>query len=394
MKNSNQSPNIKNDILNNKSTITEKASNNLYANDSNINNDNCTLDNSNGNFKTTRQQSETDENNDDNDEINNKDVINFLSNDLVSQLNIDDKCNDNMEPFNKNFILNNKNDDVDSDQEDMMLIQEENNINEDIAHYEDIYKNNSNIQSTTDDFNGISHLSDGRNYNFSEDETFKQIKKQMNLNKQSIPRIASIPMKLNAQSNPFGNLFSSQMNLAHLNHNISPNNSYHQLSLNNVSYSSSNLQALRMQNNSFTMNGKSGWVCPCCKNFNYEMRIKCNRCGRPQMMYQNNFFGSHENLSQNGFSKFQFNLGQNKNRGSAYDLYFNNYTFNNDNNQNKKIEDKKKKRNFVKRDGDWICSRCQNLNFAFRIFCNRCKLPKDDKCLKLNYNNKVEGNIF
>ena len=33
---------------------------------------------------------------------------------------------------------------------------------------------------------------------------------------------------------------------------------------------------------------------------------------------------------------------------------------------------------FRERTGDWICKNCRNLNFAFRVECNRCKLPKKD----------------
>jgi len=40
-------------------------------------------------------------------------------------------------------------------------------------------------------------------------------------------------------------------------------------------------------------------------------------------------------------------------------------------NFNKK-EDKKKKKKEVIKEGDWICSQCQNLNFSFRIQCNYC----------------------
>ena len=38
----------------------------------------------------------------------------------------------------------------------------------------------------------------------------------------------------------------------------------------------------------------------------------------------------------------------------------------------------KKMRPFTERTGDWICKNCRNLNFAFRIECNRCKLPKKE----------------
>ncbi len=26
--------------------------------------------------------------------------------------------------------------------------------------------------------------------------------------------------------------------------------------------------------------------------------------------------------------------------------------------------------------GDWVCIKCKNLNFSFRVICNRCQLPK------------------
>ena len=41
------------------------------------------------------------------------------------------------------------------------------------------------------------------------------------------------------------------------------------------------------------------------------------------------------------------------------------------------------KKPFDKRKGDWTCSECKNLNFSFRIFCNRCQFPKPT----LNYIN-------
>lgn len=37
-----------------------------------------------------------------------------------------------------------------------------------------------------------------------------------------------------------------------------------------------------------------------------------------------------------------------------------------------------KKRKYVEREGDWICSKCNNLNFSFRDICNRCKISKNE----------------
>ena len=52
---------------------------------------------------------------------------------------------------------------------------------------------------------------------------------------------------------------------------------------------------------------------------------------------------------------------------------------------------KRKQKPFTEREGDWICNSCKNLNFAFRVECNRCKLPKGaDAKTNSNedYNNK------
>ena len=37
---------------------------------------------------------------------------------------------------------------------------------------------------------------------------------------------------------------------------------------------------------------------------------------------------------------------------------------------------KSEKKPFDKRKGDWLCPECHNLNFAFRVICNRCQIPK------------------
>jgi len=75
------------------------------------------------------------------------------------------------------------------------------------------------------------------------------------------------------------------------------------------------------------MFGRRGWICKLCNNFNYETRIKCNRCGILK--------------------------------------------------KPKKIMDiRKKSEEEHNKEGDWRCMHCKNLNYSFRTLCNRCKIPK------------------
>ena len=73
------------------------------------------------------------------------------------------------------------------------------------------------------------------------------------------------------------------------------------------------------------------------------------------------------------------------------------------NQQNKNIYNKfqtKKTRTFAERSGDWVCTSCKNLNFAFRIVCNRCQKPKpnnidnnkDIKEKNKNQNEQINNN--
>jgi len=52
----------------------------------------------------------------------------------------------------------------------------------------------------------------------------------------------------------------------------------------------------------------------------------------------------------------------------------------------------KKKRQFAERQGDWVCMKCKNLNFSFRVVCNRCQLPKNEsEHLYLDHMNNLKS---
>ena len=48
----------------------------------------------------------------------------------------------------------------------------------------------------------------------------------------------------------------------------------------------------------------------------------------------------------------------------------------NNNKKNKKSTKNNNQKYKDKRPFDWICNRCNNLNYSFRTFCNICNLPK------------------
>ena len=81
---------------------------------------------------------------------------------------------------------------------------------------------------------------------------------------------------------------------------------------------------------------KNNWECPHCKNLNFSKRIRCNRCHRSKPSSLNKEFVDTR--------KFVKNLG------GPPGLF---------------------------REGDWACSKCDNINFAKRQCCNRCGKEKD-----------------
>jgi hypothetical protein len=91
------------------------------------------------------------------------------------------------------------------------------------------------------------------------------------------------------------------------------------------------------------MFGRKGWICKLCNNFNYETRNKCNRCG---------IMKKPKKITDLKPKKEQ-----------------------------RVINDVKERNN---KKGDWICINCRNLNYSFRNFCNRCKIPKIDPILKVS----------
>lgn len=89
------------------------------------------------------------------------------------------------------------------------------------------------------------------------------------------------------------------------------------------------------------MFGRRGWICEGCNNFNYESRKNCNRCKIPKKPLRKSV------IMDNKGNKIIDNLI----------------------NANHK--------------DDWNCYNCGNINYAFRLNCNRCQMKRGE----LEYNN-------
>ena len=93
--------------------------------------------------------------------------------------------------------------------------------------------------------------------------------------------------------------------------------------------------------------GRRGWVCQNCNNFNYESRKTCNRCKIVKTAIKKSVLLTTDNGNQ----------------------ILNNL-----------INDDSKK--------EWNCKNCGNINYSFRIICNKCQIPKE-----IEKENKIEENI-
>ena len=109
-------------------------------------------------------------------------------------------------------------------------------------------------------------------------------------------------------------------------------------------------------------------------------------------------------------NNFNNNINSKINNSDIYFSVSNNsnaiYNTNNQNEQNlisnaqkkkksKKVKKKLIKKNKDKRPYDWICNRCNNLNYSFRTFCNICKLPlKDNHLFESNNKNLKRINFY
>ena len=234
-----------------------------------------------------------------------------------------------------------------------------------------INNNNSNFNNDINNNNLNINLLYQNNNNFSSKTKFKNEFKKIDKNNE-IKRLS-----LNSNQLPYNNM--NNFNIIQGN-NIINNNFYFQnnnypqqifninyINLNNFQNNPINPINNKINKRKLTYNIEDGFI------GNYFNNI----------LNLNNNTNTNEHIfnvpqPQAKLSPILFSYNEEQEKFTKYDI--------NRKSSNKSIPNnpKNEKKPFDKRKGDWLCPECHNLNFAFRIVCNRCQLPKP--------NNSSNGN--
>ena len=148
------------------------------------------------------------------------------------------------------------------------------------------------------------------------------------------------------------------------------------------------------------------WICNICNNLNFSFRLQCNRCQSNQKKKVKSFRKplkdltnieensiNFEGIQKNGFKNFILITPPKKYipkehfeeilayKSPEFDLpsispIMREIFLENQRNfvHNEQYFVRKNQEKTQK--NDWICGRCRNLNYSFRIFCNRCQILK------------------
>ena len=194
-----------------------------------------------------KEDSSKDKNTENIDENQENDFIPFLSKDLFDQINLveEDEKSD-------------KNNDIITDKFTSTLLKDSENRLHDTEEYEDEHLIFEEKELDNFDLNQ-NNLNNGSIENFHKNVNTQEM--------DSMPRVSSQPLikqEMNKSS-----LISQKRNSAL---NLGKSNGNNEIYFVN---SSNNLQNnLNFINSSFSKNGKSGWICSNCQNFNYESKRK------------------------------------------------------------------------------------------------------------------------
>ena len=334
-----------------------------------------------------------------------KDVFDNIEDEFDKEDSNFDSIDFNMNPFNNNnetsgekhkesddFILSKK-----EDKNFQMNNDFNDNFNLKLNIYSDTWKNPS-LNPNTENIN----MNDDYKNIFNNMNMTNNIPNN-NLNYINYQKEQEINLNKYSNNKPIGfnnNVFNIGYDIKAApflpkNSNIQINNS----NINNININSSN------NNNNFLLSKiLPTWICPICSNYNSRGKLQsflyniilynlveqiCKRCGNINNSFQDkNYSASNlpfvSNFEKNfpPFSHANDKIGSIPNTyiTNSYEDQIQNQNHNSLFSKNTKKNKKSKKNNNPKykdkRPFDWICNRCNNLNYSFRTFCNICNLPK------------------
>lgn len=107
------------------------------------------------------------------------------------------------------------------------------------------------------------------------------------------------------------------------------------------------------------------WICPSCSNHNYASKAVCNRCGGPKEVA----YGGCRGGAKGGARGAPYGIPQPPAPVYAPMAQFHGAS-GKGSPQGKSV-----------REGDWVCGSCQNYNYASKVACNRCGEPMQPEYL-------------
>ena len=224
------------------------------------------------NKKNLTEKKLYDKNVEESKEVNEETTENLLSADLINQINLNyedensDNINFNINPFNNNEKELTDNDSNSSDN-DLMFVENDiqNNFNPEKIDLKEYLKQQSLQTDNNNNNDNLNYFEENKEK--GKKNVYSQMQTTFNLNNNKpIPRVPSNPIPVS---------YSGNFELKN-----SIENSYNSFNFYQNQYSHSNgnlnLGNIMFPNNSFSMNGKYGWICSNCENFNYESKILFN----------------------------------------------------------------------------------------------------------------------
>lgn len=221
------------------------------------------------NKKNLIEKKINDKNVEESKEVNEETTENLLSIDLINQINLNyedensNNINFNINPFNNNEKELTDNDSNSSDN-DLMFVENDiqNNFNPEKIDLTEYLKQQSLQNDNNNNNDNLNYFEENKEK--GKKNVYSQMQTTFNLNNNKpIPRVPSNPIP------------ASYLGNFNINNNIENSLNSFDFYQNNYSHSNSNLNLgnIMFPNNSFSMNGKYGWICSNCENFNYESKI-------------------------------------------------------------------------------------------------------------------------